>query len=175
MDNRRHNELIVFLIRKTGWTLEYITSLPLSKLTTLSKELGYQNETELYRLGSYHAMTAIMQAKKGTRITDFIGQPPRRDPKGKENNLAKTEELSKIVLKDGKEYTLAPLDLNTLVDIEDKFDKPLSELLKEGRLKVIRYILFKRLHPNYPELTEDKLGTLLDFGYMKTLFSAVQG
>lgn len=86
--------------------------------------------------------------------------------KGRDKNtgsLAKPPGLKEIKLNDGKVYQLAPVDVNILSEVEDKFDKPFFELFTTGRIKPVRYMLYLRLKDKYPEIdSEEKLGSLMD-------------
>ena len=81
------DELIVFLMREFGWTLEYTTdlvnNLEINKLLALISETKFQRAEEDYRLARNFAMLlanwASAHGKKKYRITDFIGSPPRRE------------------------------------------------------------------------------------------------
>ena len=81
------DELVVFLMREFGWTLEYTTNLvltlPLKKLNALIEELKYQKAAENYQIASNFAMiisnwASARSKNKRYKITDFIGEPPRR-------------------------------------------------------------------------------------------------
>jgi hypothetical protein len=68
----------------------------------------------------------------------------------------------KIILADGKEYELVQLNANMMISLEDKFDKSLTELLTPPiSMKVLVALLHVRIHPNYPEVTEEQLGELV--------------
>lgn len=81
------DEVIVFLMREFGWTLEYtvelVNNLDIDKLQALIKETRFQRAEQDYRMASNFAMIiaswATAQGKKKYRIVDFIGNPPRRD------------------------------------------------------------------------------------------------
>ncbi len=79
-----------------------------------------------------------------------------------EDILAKGAKLQTIILADGKEYELAPMTLNILVQVEDKFEKSYFDLVNSRRLSHIRYIVYLRLKGKYPELTEEKIGELIN-------------
>ena len=78
------------------------------------------------------------------------------------STLAKKSTPMIITLSDGKEYTMKPVTLNLLVELEDKFDQPASALLISGRIKPIRYLLYLRLKDAYHDLTEESIGELVD-------------
>ena len=87
-----------------------------------------------------------------------------------DTNLAQSPKLTKIILGNGKEYKLAPMNANILCSVEDEFDKSIDELLGSGRLSVIRYLIYLRLKDKYPEFdSEEKVGELLDIESMKNL------
>lgn len=102
---------------------------------------------------------------------EISGEERNKNPEG---NLAQAPKIDSIVLADGKEYKLLPFDLNMLSEVEDKFDSSFTELITQGRAKVIRFILFLRLK-NYPELTEEKVGQLLTVDKMVEAYQKIAG
>lgn len=86
----------------------------------------------------------------------------------RDSELAGTIPLKSILIK-GEEYKLTPINLNILSDIEDKFDKPFAQVIKDGRVKSVRYILWRCLVDNYPELTEKEVGDGVDFTAFKNI------
>ena len=67
-----------------------------------------------------------------------------------------------VTLADGKEYTLAPLDLNMLVLFEEQFPEgALQELINSGKLTYLRHLIYLMLKGRYTHLTEDAVGKLL--------------
>lgn len=77
------NEAIVFVIRETGWSLEYIRALPIGTFNQFLKELRYQKKVDEYRNLRGFAMALANWAsskKRGVkfRIEDFIGDEPTR-------------------------------------------------------------------------------------------------
>lgn len=78
-------------------------------------------------------------------------------------NLAKPVEIKKITLNDGKEYDLAPVDINLLAEVEDKFEQSFIKIFEGGHIKPIRFLLYLRLKDKYPEIdSEEKLGSMID-------------
>lgn len=72
-------------------------------------------------------------------------------------------QTEKITLKDGEEYTLE-FTLNALVEIEELFGS-ISEVYKifeDFNLKKLRGLLYAGLVEHHPEMTERKVGSLLD-------------
>ncbi len=86
----------------------------------------------------------------------------------KKKTLAQTPKLETIVLADGKEYRLKPMNANLLCDIEDYFDQPITQLLVGGRIKPMRYLLWLRLKDNY-DITEERVGELFDANVMDNI------
>lgn len=158
------NEQIALVARETGWPLEYIRGLPFLQLNVLTVEILNQKDREDYnRL--YGAALVVCTLASGKHHTykpeEIIGEPPKRRVMAR-NTLAKTVKIDKIVLADGKEYELATLTANIMAGLEDKFDKSIDELFSGSiRMKVFRALVFARLQPKYPELTEEQVGDLL--------------
>lgn len=157
------NEAISLIARETGWTLEYIRSLPVRYFQVLVYEFTFEKSLETYRDAYNAAMVvcALINSKSHHyKVEDIIGYPPeRRDME--ETNLGQIPKMNTIILADGKEYTLSPLDVNMMADIEDKFNKSLEELIIPPiRMKVVRALLFARIQPNC-DMTEEQLGKLL--------------
>lgn len=82
------DELIIFIIRETGWTLDYTTelvkNLPIKKLNAFIKELQYQKSLEDYKIASNFALivaTMASSSKRKYKVTDIIGRPPQREVK----------------------------------------------------------------------------------------------
>lgn len=61
-----------------------------------------------------------------------------------------------------KERTLK-FDLNTLIDVEDKLGFSLAELEDKVTIKVLRTLLHAGLVHEDPELTEQQVGSFIDF------------
>ena len=82
-----YNEHIVFLTRETGWTLDYIRSLPLLEFNALIEELQYQKSLDDYKLTHNAALiVSALVSTRQRRITprDIIGEPPQRKDLKKE-------------------------------------------------------------------------------------------
>ncbi len=82
-------------------------------------------------------------------------------------NLAASLKTNKMKLADGKEYELAPVTLNTIADMEERFGENYAEMLKKGSPKAVRYFLYlslrNSLKASYPEITEELVGDLVLF------------
>lgn len=79
--NTQRNETIVFIIRQTGWTLEYVRGLPLRQLIALRDEMAYQQSVDNYqRLYGAALVAAVLASGKHHQVKpeDIIGPPPER-------------------------------------------------------------------------------------------------
>ncbi len=101
------DELIVFLILKTGWTLEYTTNLvkklSIPKLNALIAEICYQEDLEQYRTACNFAMiviTLVSSKRRRYRISDIVGKKPRR--KNEVDDISKAAEKAGIILPPGE-------------------------------------------------------------------------
>lgn len=76
------NELMVFIIRQTGWSLEYIRAIPFAQLQALEAELRYQKALDNYQRTADFAMVianwASAQGKRKFSMTDFMDEIPKR-------------------------------------------------------------------------------------------------
>lgn len=169
------NETIAFVIRETGWTLEYIRSLPVSVFYALVDELAYQKAVRDYWLECNFAtvMATMINLWSKRRVTaiELVGELPKRSVNTMVNDkiLAKGVELNTIVLSDGKEYELAQMTINLASQVEDKFDMSFFELISKRRISHIRFIIYLRLRAKYPDLTEEKVGDLVTFDVLKKI------
>jgi len=84
-------------------------------------------------------------------------------------NLGKVTPIKRLKLADGKEYELCPINTNILVEVEDKFNMPLAELLQQGRISPIRYLVFLQIHRNHPEMTEEQVGELMSLEVLEDM------
>lgn len=69
-----------------------------------------------------------------------------------------------IILADGKEYILSPVNLNVLADLEEEFGCSLEELRKRSdkqSFTVLRTLLLVFLRENHPTITKRQLGKLI--------------
>jgi hypothetical protein len=158
------NEAIVTIARETGWTLEYIRSLPVDYLQVILNEITFQKTSESYQATYNAAMIVcalINSEDKHYTPEEIIGERPERRIMA-EVNIAQPPKFDSLVLADGKEYQLAPLTVNIMADLEDKFDKPIDELFSGSvRMKVLRALLFARIKNSCPDMTEEQLGDLI--------------
>jgi len=89
--------------------------------------------------------------------------------------LSKGAKKGKITLADGIEYQLSPLNLNMMAEVEDKFDISIADIGANPRMRMLRYILWMRLMPNHPELTEEKVGELCDLSILTNNTTQILG
>ena len=71
-------------------------------------------------------------------------------------NVLNEEQPTTITLGDGKEYTLPPINLNTLAEMEDNFEcgiDRIMELFAERSATTMRKFLYILLKENHPKLT----------------------
>jgi hypothetical protein len=99
--NQNYYELIAFLVRETGWTLEYIKDLPLADLSRLAEELAYQKQLDDYRMQASFASVIVtminLWSKDKRKVGDLVGQPPkRRNQTKKENDIWKLAQATGI-------------------------------------------------------------------------------
>lgn len=87
---------------------------------------------------------------------------------------AKPKEV-KITLKDGVERTVR-FTLNALAELEDAYGSvqaAFDKLEKENSMKALRKILWAGLLDESPDLTELKVGSLIDTTYMSQLMESL--
>ena len=179
MDRINANELIVFLIRETGWPIDYIVNhifkgLPVSQFNSLIEELKYQKAIDDYKLAlHFGSLLACWTSDKSHRrkASDFTGEMPKRAKGG--INLMAQPRITKLILADGNEYEFAPLDLNMLIEMEDRFNLPFAKLIEEGKVAPIRQLLFLMAKEKHPDLTEEKLGKLVTAEIMVKAYEAI--
>ena len=83
-------------------------------------------------------------------------------------NLGTEEKPIKIRLNDGIEYDLEPLDMNMMVEVEEKFEKPFAEIFRDGWVKPIRYALWLMMKDS-AKMREEDLGKLITGKIITTL------
>ena len=98
----RHIDLLVaFIIRETGWTLEYVRNLPLEDLFLLANEFTELKKGEdyqqAYNFASMIATMVNLWSKNRIKPEDIVGYPPEHN-KIKEE---KEEDIWKIAEKHG--------------------------------------------------------------------------
>lgn len=85
------------------------------------------------------------------------------DKNARKKSLASVPKIDRLKMSDGEEYDMVPLNMSMLIEFEEEFDGSAMGLLETGRLKYVRYLLYLRLKPNYPDMTVEKAGKLVDF------------
>lgn len=166
MKSQQLNELIVFLLRETGWSLEYIRALHPAEINALVSELKYQKALDQYAAAMNAAMVAASictmlsgqsRYPKKYEPKDFVSEPPKRE--GAEmvkKNLALSS--NPVVIKiEGQEYELAKFSIEIQTTFEEKYQKSLWLLIETGMIKPVIYLIYLLLSNRYPDITEDFL------------------
>jgi hypothetical protein len=97
------------------------------------------------------------------------------DNSRKSGNKNTRSAVTRITLADGKEYEIAPLDLNMLIEIEAKFGGSPFDKLKDGKLSTARYIFYLRLRDKNPAITEEQVGKLVTWRILAGIFGQLTG
>ena len=172
------NELIALIVKETGWSLEYIRNQPLSYLYALAEEFQYRRAIETYQHAYDSALVVCTLASSRTRHykpEEIIGEPPKRGDMAK-SQLSKEPKAHKVKLADGKEYDLPVLNLNVLADLEEEFGcglEEISNLLQTKQASSLRTALYILLHRNYPKVTKDEVGRLVDMKNLTDVATSV--
>lgn len=76
----------------------------------------------------------------------------------------------KITLNDGVERTLK-YDLNAMAEMEDRYGSvdAAFEALDNNSIKAVRFVLWAGLIHAEPDLTEQKVGSLIDITFLQSL------
>ena len=77
----------------------------------------------------------------------------------------------------GEEYKLAPLNLNFLANIEEEFNcnlEDIDEILSQKRIWALRKLLYILLKDDYPDLTREKIGKLVELNQLGEISEAVK-
>jgi len=94
-------------------------------------------------------------------------------------NILAEEKPKSIKLADGKEYTLPPIDMTTLANIEKTMGFGLggfSQRLESETMTTIRALVYALLKENHPDLTIDGAGhliTLKEISLLSTTISEI--
>ncbi len=81
-----------------------------------------------------------------------------------EVNILAEEKIRTVKLADGKEYTLPPIDLTTLANIEKTMGFSLSKFavkLETETMSTMRSLFYALLKECYPDITIEKAGRLV--------------
>tara|TARA_Y100000310_G_scaffold246223_1_gene251398 strand:+ start:4454 stop:4981 length:528 start_codon:yes stop_codon:yes gene_type:complete len=152
----------VYLARHLGMSFLELGQLPALDLLELVREVEYQRRLEqypiIYRLGQ---LMCILSNTKTTRRKpeELVGKQPEREERRK---MTKQKGAYSVILGDGESYELAILNANMMEALEDEYDKSWGELFTNARVKVMKSMLHQMLKPNYPEITIEKVGVLLN-------------
>jgi hypothetical protein len=93
------NEMVVFVARHTGWSLEYIRGMELGQLRSFSDELHYQVAQEAYN-AAYPVALLITTRLKDATVEDILGPRPGRadETESKEADIWKLAKKAGIKL-----------------------------------------------------------------------------
>ncbi len=93
-----------------------------------------------------------------------------------ETNILAQEKPKTIKLADGKEYTLPPIDLTTLANIEKTMGFGLGKFslkLETETMTTLRVLVYALLKENYPELTLEQVGHLITLKEIASLSETI--
>jgi hypothetical protein len=91
-------------------------------------------------------------------------------------NILSEAPRKSIVLTDGKEYVLSPVNLNILADLEEEFGCSLEELKKrpdKQSFVILRALLLIFLRENYPTITKRQIGKLVSIEIIPEISKAI--
>lgn len=82
--------------------------------------------------------------------------------------------ITKLVLADGTEYTLAPVTLALMAEAEEKLGVPYEDIMQTSKpkAKLMTYLIWLRLRANYPGLTEQRVAELVTLDILVDLNKA---
>jgi len=93
-----------------------------------------------------------------------------------EINILTQEKPKTIKLADGKDYTLPPIDLTTLANIEKTMGFGLGRFalkIETETMTTIRALVYALLKENHPELTLDSVGHLITLKEIASLSETI--
>ena len=93
-----------------------------------------------------------------------------------EINILAQEKPKTVKLADGKEYTLPPIDLTTLANIEKVMGFGLSRFalkVETEPMTTLRALIYALLKENYPDLTLDGVGHLITLKEIASLSETI--
>ena len=93
-----------------------------------------------------------------------------------EINILAQEKPKTVKLADGKEYTLPPIDLTTLANIEKIMGFGLSRFtakMETEPMTTMRALVSALLKENYPDLTLDEVGHLITLKEIASLSETI--
>jgi len=169
------SELAGFVVSQTGWTLDYVGSLPLSQLKALGYELYYQKALRDYEASAHTislqlAMARLAGDKHNRNVKDVLGEPPRHI---EQRGLFVAERT--IVLGNGKSYLVRRINLNMMAAVEEKFGDSFGKLIEGNRMTVIRHLLYLMLHEDNADLTEERVGQLVTIDIINKVADEIAG
>lgn len=174
-DKMRIWEYKIYLARHLGISMQELGQVPAFDFLAMVREVDYQRRLEQYPLlrAIGQVVCALVNDKTHKhKAAEFVGEEPKREARRK----MATKDTYEVVLGDGQTYTLATLNANMMEAVEDEYDKPWSELYgANARVKVIKSMLLQMLKPSYPDMTMERVGTLLTTKTMAALGKIITG
>jgi len=93
-----------------------------------------------------------------------------------ESNILAQEKPKVFKLSDGKEYTLPPIDLTTLANLEQTLGFGLDKLgnkMESQPMTTIRAVIFALLKETYPGIDINEVGHLITIKEMGTISKTI--
>ncbi len=93
-----------------------------------------------------------------------------------ETNILAQEKPKTIKLADGKDYTLPPIDMTTLANLEKTMGFGLgkfSSKMETETMTTLRSLVYALLKENYPELTIEQVGRLITLKELNQLSQTI--
>ena len=91
-------------------------------------------------------------------------------------NILAEEKPKTVKLADGKDYTLPPIDMTTLANVEKTmgfgFGKLMSKLENET-MTTMRVLVFALLKESHPDMDIDQVGRLITLKEIETLSATI--
>lgn len=93
-----------------------------------------------------------------------------------ETNILAQEKPKTVKLADGKEYTLPPIDLTTLANVEKTMGFGLGKFTQKmdnEPMTTIRSLVYALLRESYPDMSLDAVGRLITLNEIKALSETI--
>lgn len=155
-------------------SLKDMGQVPARDFLSMVQEVDYQRRVEQYPIliGLANIVCVLANTKTSKhRPNEFAGDEPKR-------RVTKTmvkKDKYEMLLGDGETYTLAILDANMMEAVENEFDKTWNELWQNPRMGIVKALLLQILKPNYPDMTIQQVGKLLNAKTIAPLVAIITG
>ncbi len=167
-------EYKIYLARHLGMTLQELGQVPAFDFLAMVGEVDYQRRLEQYPLLRALGQVVCVLVNDKThkhKPQEFVGEEPKRE----ERRKMATKQTYEVTLGDGQTYTLAILNANMMEAVEDEYDKSWAELFQNARVKVIKSMILQMLKPSYPDMTMERVGTLVTSKSLPALVEIITG